>query len=498
MASTSAEPIAAETSSDIDMDALKLMGQGKRHLVMGEIPAAVNCFQEASELLGAKYGETATECGEAYFDYGKSLLELGRMETGVLGNALEGVPEEEEDDDDDNEDEQTEKKIENPAKVTDQEKPDSSSSATEKKDEEAAEAKPKEEAEEEGKDEEGEGKDEEGEGKDEGEGESAKEGGTEGEEETPEGTSKEESEDVSNFQLAWEMLELAKLIFGRQEGKENELRVAQCYLKLGEVALETENYSRSVEDFQACLDLQLKHLESENRLLAESHYQLGLAHSFNRTFDKAIEHFNAARKVIEDRLVLLTKRTEEAEQGKGKEKASTDDPLVADQKEMQDLKDLIPDIMAKIEDAEEMKKDMETAAKSAIEAAAAEFGVSSSSGDGFIRAMLHPVAEAKGEAVPVQNISHLVRKKRKPEDDVKESAPSAEAKKPRSEENGSGDASTCVNGDTKVNGVNGVDNSTDKDKDTDTDKKEQKEIQTKTVEDVKKKEETDAAPMETA
>ncbi|XP_070564068.1 histone-binding protein N1/N2-like isoform X2 [Ptychodera flava] len=577
MASTSAEPIAAETSSDIDMDALKLMGQGKRHLVMGEIPAAVNCFQEASELLGAKYGETATECGEAYFDYGKSLLELGRMETGVLGNALEGVPEEEEDDDDDNEDEQTEKKIENPAKVTgeerekisdevidammkkdqenesdakeqggesekveegekkddkvddkevseekmeegekseekesekseakddekdktesekieneDQEKPDSSSSATEKKDEEAAEAKPKEEAEEEGKDEEGEGKDEEGEGKDEGEGESAKEGGTEGEEETPEGTSKEESEDVSNFQLAWEMLELAKLIFGRQEGKENELRVAQCYLKLGEVALETENYSRSVEDFQACLDLQLKHLESENRLLAESHYQLGLAHSFNRTFDKAIEHFNAARKVIEDRLVLLTKRTEEAEQGKGKEKASTDDPLVADQKEMQDLKDLIPDIMAKIEDAEEMKKDMETAAKSAIEAAAAEFGVSSSSGDG---------AEAKGEAVPVQNISHLVRKKRKPEDDVKESAPSAEAKKPRSEENGSGDASTCVNGDTKVNGVNGVDNSTDKDKDTDTDKKEQKEIQTKTVEDVKKKEETDAAPMETA
>merc|ERR1711974_494817 len=42
--------------------------------------------------MGAKHkGEMATECAEAYFYYGKAFLELSRVESGVLGNALDGV-----------------------------------------------------------------------------------------------------------------------------------------------------------------------------------------------------------------------------------------------------------------------------------------------------------------------------------------------------------------------------------------------------------------------
>uniref|UniRef100_A0A0E9U9P8 Uncharacterized protein n=1 Tax=Anguilla anguilla TaxID=7936 RepID=A0A0E9U9P8_ANGAN len=74
--------------------AKKLIGTGNRHLVMGDVVSAVNVFQEACGMLAEKYGDTADECGEAFFLCGKSLLELARMENTVLGNALEGVPEE--------------------------------------------------------------------------------------------------------------------------------------------------------------------------------------------------------------------------------------------------------------------------------------------------------------------------------------------------------------------------------------------------------------------
>lgn len=81
-------PVCSSPAKEAPVDAAMLLLQGKRHLLVQDYPSAVCSLQEACERLGALYGETAPECGEAYLCYGKALLELARQETGVLGNAL--------------------------------------------------------------------------------------------------------------------------------------------------------------------------------------------------------------------------------------------------------------------------------------------------------------------------------------------------------------------------------------------------------------------------
>merc|ERR1739838_799079 len=71
--------------------AKELLAEGKRDLLVHAIPDAVSNCSKACEIMAKQKGEMATECAEAYFYYGKALLELSRVESGVLGNALDGV-----------------------------------------------------------------------------------------------------------------------------------------------------------------------------------------------------------------------------------------------------------------------------------------------------------------------------------------------------------------------------------------------------------------------
>uniref|UniRef100_A0A8V1A860 Nuclear autoantigenic sperm protein n=1 Tax=Gallus gallus TaxID=9031 RepID=A0A8V1A860_CHICK len=281
-------------SMDVDAESKKLLGLGQKHLVMGNIPAAVNAFQEAASLLGKKYGETADECAEAFFYYGKSLLELARMENGVLGNALEGVQVEEEGE-----------------KAED----DSALPAVDETEESEEEDKENDKAE------------------DDKENELAVE------------DKESEEEEIGNLELAWDMLELAKVIYKRQETKEAQLHAAQAHLKLGEVSIESENYVQAIEEFQACLALQQKYLEAHDRLLAESHYQLALAYHYNSQFDEAVLQFGKSVEVIDKRLAMLTERIKKAESGSPE-----------DEKEIEELKGLLPEIKEKIEDSKESQK----------------------------------------------------------------------------------------------------------------------------------------------
>ncbi|XP_039887449.1 nuclear autoantigenic sperm protein-like isoform X7 [Simochromis diagramma] len=460
---------AAGSSVEVLEEAKKLIGTGKRHLVMGDVVSAVNVFQEACSMLAEKYGDTADECGEAFFLCGKSLLELARMENSVLGNALEGVPEESEEEEQpsssnvespDNLDEKTrdelrqqvydamaeKEKAEDPhSPVTGDEK--SLSQETEmdgvssvKSVQEGSLGKETEIEQKADSSEEQTGS---------GTGVKPVRGCDEDKEETEDddddedgeknGQDKEE-EEVGNLQLAWEMLEVAKVIYKRKESTEDQLMAAQAYLKLGEVSAESGNYPQALDDFQECLALQLKYLPPHIRLLAETHYHVATTLCYMDQYSQAIQHYNSSIKVIETRLAMLQEVIDAAEGTDG---------AAEEKNELDELKLLLPDIREKVEDAKESQKTA-SAASQAIQQTLGGASTSSAflcengstSSAAFATTSQVPVkTESASSSKAVSDISHLVRKKRKPEDESPVKDTDAKQAKQEATVNGSGDSS---------------------------------------------------------
>ncbi|XP_077579660.1 nuclear autoantigenic sperm protein-like [Stigmatopora nigra] len=466
----------------VDMEeANKLIGAGKKHLVMGKVVDAVSTFQEACGILAKEYGDTADECAEAFFWCGNALLSLARMENSVLGNALEGVPDDDEEDEkpknsnvestesvddktrdelrvqvydamaeksedskkkddgdkkgevngsqmEENEEDKAEHvkgdEVKSGADKVDQPSDDVRESTSSKMEDaadktfKAGEASDKKEGgevqemavdevkEEAEKMEEDEDEDKPAEGAEVESEESAGEENDNGEKQESD-EEEEGNEEVGNLQLAWEMLEVAKVIYKRKESKEDQLMAAQTHLRLGEVSVESGNYTQALEDFQECLSLQLQHLESDSRLVAETHYQLGVTFGLNLQFGEAIQAFNCSASVIKSRLEKL--------QGSMEKKV---DMLSKERKEADELESLLPDIQEKVVDATDGLKTIATETLKAALDDAFPSTVSAGSNTDTSAINRDQVTSTNGSAAvsPVSNISHLVRKKRKPEE----------------------------------------------------------------------------------
>jgi len=173
-----------------------------------------------------------------------------------------------------------------------------------------------------------------------------------------------DDEDPSNLEQAWEMLELAKVIYTKQiesaaEDKKIELgrRICEIFLHLGEVSLENENYDQAVEDLSQCLTKRQASLPSDSRSIAETHYQLGIAKGFSGKIEEAEISLNNAVTVLETRVANLQKM-ESSENLK---------------KEVSELQELIKEIKEKVVDHQEMKT---SASKKLKECFSSKTGVS--------------------------------------------------------------------------------------------------------------------------
>ncbi|XP_068631535.1 protein HGV2 [Battus philenor] len=387
----------------------QLLALGRRHLAVRDYSAAVEVLAYASETLAKEHGDFADVCAEAYLWYGKALLGLSREESGVLGDGVPGTnnADEEDDDNEDQEengdDENDEIETEAEAK-SDAEKKNGESDGIENGEVKKIEAESTTKEDEPGPS-------------------VSTSGADDGQPGTSNGDAMDESmvnleneDDVENLQLAWEILDMARSILNRRletgSGEDVQALLAEVHLVLGEVALESETYDKAVIDMMKCLEIQKGLYCSDDRRIAETHYQIGLANSLSSNFEDAITHFKNAANILETRIKTLENPSAATEDATVK-KYSSADPFYSIEGEIKELKELLPEIQEKIQDmmdykAETIKRIREISCASINGERSAEPSSASSS-----------TTEPKRAA---SDISHLIKRKRKASDGEAESA----------------------------------------------------------------------------
>ncbi|XP_012539601.1 histone-binding protein N1/N2 [Monomorium pharaonis] len=439
----------ADVSEEVPIkDAATAISQGKRHLLVRDYHLAVTVLARACELLAEKHGETGDELGELYLLYGRALLGLAREEAGVLGGGVPGS--EEASQDEQGEEEEEEENEEGAATEVDQaagssactsnSKEDDKQKTMEKEDEDLKDTKTEknEKTEESDKTEktgesdktektEESSKTEESDktvdskieqkkqreeipgcsrdfdlrnGEASGSGMNRK--GEENGEADEEDVDKENDEDeINNLQIAWEVLELAKLVLVKR-GPPGWKFLAEAYRLLGEVAMEGSNHESALIDFNACLNLLEKMTPRDHRAIAEIHYQLGLAHAMANNFDISVEQFNQASALLEAKIVHLKSLQDNPPQ--------SDDPFYTVEGEIKELQELLPEIQEKIADINDLKKEanvLKEIKEERLNGTSSDAEANEASGSG----------SGSSTSKPASDISHLVRKKRKAEDE---------------------------------------------------------------------------------
>ncbi|KAG9001498.1 hypothetical protein FRB94_006560 [Tulasnella sp. JGI-2019a] len=370
---------------------------GKRAFALRKFEEAVEHYAVALELATEKHGESAPENADLLFLYGKALLENAISQAGVMGkeeaeNALKGVKEAE--------DAASTSKPTGKAPViafSGDGDDDDSESEDEAVDLFAASADAPDAEEQE----------QEGEGED---------GG-------------EEPED--DFNAAWEVLDLARALYAKQEDDESKLKLADTYIALGDVSLETEKFDQAAADYTAGINLKTQLLPFHSRQIAEAHYRLSMVLDLTPgKLAAAVEHADKALASVTARLDALKVAAETAPSKteddpkvevapidiKGKGSSSTilgslaNDTIDGLKKEQ---------IESQIKEFEELKNDLATKVEDLRTAPAQPDLVGEASGSASVQDAVNQALDAELNAgAPVtsqvvNDLSSMVKKKKK-------------------------------------------------------------------------------------
>ncbi|KAI0306102.1 hypothetical protein B0F90DRAFT_964580 [Multifurca ochricompacta] len=309
------------------------LDHAKRAFALRKYESAVEHYATALELLSNTHGEDAPEMADVYFAYGKALLENAIVQNSVLGKdqqPQDGATAEE--------------PAPNGNKIL-----SFSGDVEDEEDDPAVDLFA----------------------------EAAKSNVEEGEEGDDDGEGDEgedEAEPEDDFNAAWEVLELARAIYEKRMDGDDEVRlkVADTFIALGDISLETEKFDQAINDYSSGLALKTELLPLSSRQLAEAHYKLSIALDLTagRLAD-AIYHAQRALESIEGRLTelqagltaSLPEPSDEKGKGKGKQVVLVPEELVQNwsktqiEVEIKELGELKQDLALKVDELKSAPND---------------------------------------------------------------------------------------------------------------------------------------------
>jgi tetratricopeptide (TPR) repeat protein len=103
-----------------------------------------------------------------------------------------------------------------------------------------------------------------------------------------------------DFALAWEVLDIARLIFSKDEA--NKFLEAEALQEIGDLSMETENFNNAVSDYGKALEL-LVACDAALRELASINFKLGIALEFEgRDLGEACAAYEHAKEHLQNYL----------------------------------------------------------------------------------------------------------------------------------------------------------------------------------------------------
>uniref|UniRef100_A0A6G1SIA2 Histone-binding protein N1/N2 n=1 Tax=Aceria tosichella TaxID=561515 RepID=A0A6G1SIA2_9ACAR len=358
MAETSIEQQPAQPKDEsVLAEANNLLVQGKRFMALEDYQSATDALEQAVQLYDAYYGVAKIQCADAYLEYGLALVALANLEAGSGTDKLMkkagiedgGEEEDEEADDEEGEDDDEEGEGEGDGEKGEVAMEQDTNGDDVKQPAENGTSSSKNEPVTNGKSESNhvDNKPQQNQGSSEPEPMPGTSSGHMGDGDQQDKDEDVENEEATTIEIAWEVLCLAKRLFMTDESLDGRLKLAETLQKLGEISIEWDNNDNAVSILEECLNIRKAILPPEDRLIALTYYNLGLAHSFKSDIPNANENFQHAISVIEKRIETLNKDLEKAKTGQDTVAVSTYE------REINELKELLPDINMRMDDSKE-------------------------------------------------------------------------------------------------------------------------------------------------